>query len=238
MPVQPPSELNDTKVVRWAWSGERRPFGELPQEPRSRSEIYGFAVGHHWRSKEYFRFCCLKDWSVAISSSHQSLNDAMNVVPFAHDTSRVRWHSVLTPGQARDRKALLRTVETEQLTSYMNRTRWKACIAAISSIPGYSARFRVRCVGDRQDPQSWDGSFPWHIPHFVSIEWLEFDPIVRSRRGALVTDICADHTADIVAALLQARIPISLESTGAVRVWGYVRPGANLSLIKRSQPEP
>src|SRR6185369_17015551 len=109
-----------------------------------------------------------------------------------------------TNEQLRDLERLKRYVEANQLTSCMNDTKWTEALSAVSSVSGYQPRFRVRMVLDEDDPRRdrWDGSFPWHVPTHVFIEWLEVDPIVRTRRGHLVADAIEDFSAPLRAALL------------------------------------
>lgn len=122
---------------------------------------------------------------------------------------------------------LRRCVEQEQLTSCMNDTKWRRAISALESISGFRPSFRVRCITDSSDPpRQWDHFFPYHIPTHAHIEWLEIDPVVRTHRGHLVADGEQDFTSAVARALCAARIPFSLEA-GAIRIWGYIRPGAD-----------
>lgn len=132
-----------------------------------------------------------------------------------------------TDEQAKQRERLHRRIQREGLTSCMNDTRWRAVLAAIQAVSGYSAHFRARLVTDAEDPPDrWDGSFPWHVPAPEFIEWLELDPVVRTPRGQLLPDAREDFTRALTRALLEARAPFSIEG-GALRIWGYLRPGAS-----------
>lgn len=97
------------------------------------------------------------------------------------------------------------------MTSIMNDTKWRAAIAALQAIPRFRVRFRVKDVGG-VEPRAdhWEKSFPWHVPTFVTIEWLDIDPIVGTE----------DFTAAIVEALEAAHVPFTHEA-GAIRIWGY-----------------
>lgn len=87
-------------------------------------------------------------------------------------------------------------------------------------------------VTDQHEPSGqWDGDFPWHVPTPEFIEWLEFDPVVRTPRGRLVADDCEDFTQLLSQALLDARIPFSIED-GALRIWGYMRPGVSPNFVR------
>jgi hypothetical protein len=133
-----------------------------------------------------------------------------------------------TAEQKKDLERLQRYIQREGLTSCMNDTKWDAAVRAIQSVPRFSPRFRARCVKDQQGvfPKPWDGSFPWHVPTFKFIEWLELDPILRTPLGHLLANACEDFTEQLCHALSAAHVPFSIED-GAIRIWGYLRPGSS-----------
>lgn len=57
------------------------------------------------------------------------------------------------------------------------------------------------------------------------IEWMESDPVFRTHRGQLIADREDDLMDDVVAALKAHNIPVSREGP-LLKVWGYVRSGA------------
>ena len=130
----------------------------------------------------------------------------------------------MTSEQEEDDLRFFRYVQRENLASLMNNTKWREVIAAIQAVERYRPRFRVKCVRDGEPaPDSWDGSFPFHVPTFRHIEWLEFDPVVRTRRGAIVPDLTEDFGTPIEAALATASIPFERVGS-AIRIVGYFRP--------------
>jgi len=138
----------------------------------------------------------------------------------------------MTPEQQKDLDRLHRRINERGLASFMNDTKWKSAIMALQSISGYQVKFRTRLVTDSNDPPNhWEGGFPWHVPIFEFIEWLELDSIVRTKRGNLLADHEENFEPAIARALVQARIPFSLES-GTVRIWGYVQPGSMPKFIE------
>ena len=140
---------------------------------------------------------------------------------------------MLTPDQQKDIDRLHRYIEREGLTSCMNATKWRAAIAVVASVADYHPRFRVRCVMDQHEPtKHWDGSWPWHVPSPVAIEWLELDPGVQTV-GVFVPVVGKDFTQQLSQALLQAHIPFSIEGR-ALRIWGYIRPGASPKFVRSS----
>lgn len=132
----------------------------------------------------------------------------------------------MTPEQQKARDGLRRRIIDRGLSAFMSNTKWNRAFEALQSIAGYRARFRTRLVIDQKDPsESWVEGFPFHVPTLSFIEWLEFDPIVRTKRGALLSDIETNFTLEIQRAFLGARIPFSMEN-GAIRIWGYVQSGS------------
>jgi hypothetical protein len=137
----------------------------------------------------------------------------------------------MTPEQQADHERLKRYIVREQLCSVMNNTKWREALAALQAIPHFHVRFRVKCLReDDPDPNQWDGSFPWHVPRFDSIEWLEIDPLLRQYRGALVDDVLVDFTEPVTQALRSVHVPYSIENS-RIRIWGYTRPASSSPLV-------
>ena len=132
---------------------------------------------------------------------------------------------VQTPAQKKYTARLRRYIQREGLSSVMNDTKWAEVEQALLAIPGFVPRFRVKCVLDPEPAaEQWDMSFPFHLPPRAAIEWLDLDPMLRIRRGALVSDKVTDFTGEVITALRLCNVPFSQEY-GAIRVWGYLRPG-------------
>lgn len=104
-----------------------------------------------------------------------------------------------------------------QLASFANNGRWSAALAALLTL---DVRIRLKRVTD-DEASDW-GRFCLPVPNVVEplsfgpvefreIEWLEVDPIVSERRGALVDDLEID---------LSARIEKFLR--GSKMVWKFV----------------
>ena len=126
-----------------------------------------------------------------------------------------------------DRARLKRYIAREQLCSLMNDTKWRETMSLLQSIPNFHVRLRVKGVQeDTPPPAHWDGSFPWHLPTYESIEWLEIDPLVRRRRGMLIDDLVVDFTAQLTQVLRSIPVSFTFEN-GAIRIWGYTRRGCN-----------
>lgn len=132
----------------------------------------------------------------------------------------------VTDEQRKDRERRRRYVARECLVSLMNDAKWRAAVSALSSIPGYRPRFRVRCIRDvATELPRWDRSFPWHVPTFAEIEWLEVEAAGVKAGGAETSLPHADFGPAIRAALDAVHVPFS-EIAGVIRVVGYARPRA------------
>jgi hypothetical protein len=127
---------------------------------------------------------------------------------------------------------LKRYIEREQLRSVMSDTRWSKAYKALQSIPDFRVRFRVKDVRGDDPPGDWEGWFPLHVPPGPWIEWLDIDPFKRTYRGALIGDLLKDRSAEIENALHTASVPFTREN-GAIRIWGYTRPGASPEFVPR-----
>ncbi len=130
----------------------------------------------------------------------------------------------MTPDQQKDQDRLDRYIERELLAPLMNETKWNEAILALQSVEGFYVQFRVKCLRDIEEPFGWDRSFPYHIPGpYKAIEWLDINPVVTTRVGALVPPKVSDFRAEIRAALQRYSIP-NEERDGTIRIYGYKRP--------------
>lgn len=115
----------------------------------------------------------------------------------------------------------LRLVESQQLASVMNDTRWRRAIAALEQIPGYKLRFRVKAIDRDCAPSGlWIEGIE-HAGWLRYIEWMDVNP--RQDLGQLSH---RDFTDNIVAALRRAEVRLTVED-GTIRIWGYLRPGCS-----------
>ena len=82
----PPEYLDDAKVVKWAWSGEK-PFGFVGEEA-----IYGLAICQYSGSNSVYRFSCDKDWVTIQDAQHDSIEQAINHLPEQYKNVFAEWH--------------------------------------------------------------------------------------------------------------------------------------------------
>ena len=109
-----------------------------------------------------------------------------------------------------------RYVESEQLVSAMNATKWSETTEAMRLLPGGPPGFRVKEIWSaRWWPGShWDHEWCCHPRPWEEIEWLEIQPDAR-------------HD-EIVTMLKKIGASFNLEA-GHIRIWGWLRPGVSAS---------
>ncbi len=120
---------------------------------------------------------------------------------------------------------VLRLVEREGLVAVMNATKWQELVAITRAYTACAPRHRIKDLRGPEPPaDTWDGEWYYHLRPYRTIEWLEitcFPHAEQGNRSLADVDHCVQHIMDDLQA---AHIPFSLER-GAIRVWGYLRPG-------------
>jgi hypothetical protein len=114
--------------------------------------------------------------------------------------------------QQREPEAWRRYVESEQLVSAMNATKWRETTEAMRHLEGGPPGFRIKEIwSPRHWPDSyWDREWFYHPRPWEEIEWMEIEPDARRD--------------EIMAALKSIGTPFSVEE-GHIRIWGWLRPG-------------
>jgi hypothetical protein len=131
--------------------------------------------------------------------------------------------TVMTEQQEKDLRRLRRYVQEEQLVSVMNDTKWRELRQIMIERPR-RPRYRVQSLlSPPANPDSWEGDWYYHLPTFVWIEWLDIDPIFRTRRGHLLEEDKVDLTGELVPLLEAQSIPFELGAP-FIRIYGYRRP--------------
>ncbi len=134
-----------------------------------------------------------------------------------------------TPEQQKDTDRLNRYIAREGLVSFMSNTKWRKLVDTISSIEGYRPRFRVKVVRDEFLEESWDFSWPYHLPPYKSIEWLDLDCNLRTRRGNLIEDHVESFFEKLSLSLNMVHIEFEkIEDENILRVYGYKRSGKSV----------
>ena len=76
--MKPPSQLHGSKVLYWAWSGDK-PFGSMKYSDGSlAAEIHGFAICIF--ADTILRVSCDRNWEVQNDMDFPTIQDAMNTV--------------------------------------------------------------------------------------------------------------------------------------------------------------
>ena len=143
--------------------------------------------------------------------------------------ARLAGSANMTPEQQKDAERLARYIAREGLASVMNNTKWREAIQVLQDVMGYNVRFRVKCVRGAEPPADyWDGSFPYHIPLYKAIEWMEINTIVGvykdgAETGRYYTGETCDYTERVAEAMCAKSIPFC-QADGIIRLQGYTRP--------------
>jgi len=136
----------------------------------------------------------------------------------------------MTSEQQKDAERLDCYIAREGLASVMNNTKWREAIQVLQDVMGYNVRFRVKEVRGSEPPTDyWDGSFPYHVPTYKAIEWMEINTIVGLYKdgletGRYFTGQTCDYGKQVAAALSSKSVPF-YQSDGIIRLQGYIRPG-------------
>jgi len=118
-------------------------------------------------------------------------------------------------------ETLVKIIDDRQLVSVMNKTKWRKLCGEFEEIHelGVSVRYKM-ITSDKLygfSPVWWDQLFR----ETVAVEWIDFDPKKRERRGQLVSDKETDISDVILGIFKNHNIPYSLEND-CFRVWGYL----------------
>ena len=134
----------------------------------------------------------------------------------------------MTIEQQKDAERLDRYIVREGLASVMNNTKWREAIQVLRDVMGYP-QFRVKDVrGSEPSAGYWDRSFPYHVPPYKTIEWMEINMVVGvykdgSETGRYYTGQHHDYGNQVAEAFNFKGIPF-YRSDGVIRLQGYTRP--------------
>ena len=116
-------------------------------------------------------------------------------------------------------------INSHQLASAMNKTKWRKLAVAMTSKPDFEPQVRLKSLFDEEEP----GGFTFLDWEWVKrgetnwIDWMELDPIRRDYVGRLVTDKQTDFAEWLKATLLAQFVPFE-ETDGIFKVRGYIWP--------------
>ena len=118
-------------------------------------------------------------------------------------------------------------LQKEGMASFMNATKWRELAVALEGLKGTGPKVRTKYLMDEES-----GSGFCHMDwgwvkngDTITIEWLEIDPIHKTFRGLLVSDLEDDCTSFIFDTLKKIGVPFSMEGP-YFKVWGHVKNNA------------
>lgn len=118
-------------------------------------------------------------------------------------------------------KKTRRYIEENQLTSFMNKTKWRELAEGLISNQEFEPEVSLKILGE-YEPSEYS-LLDWEWVRFgVSscIEWIDIDPAKKEYRGKLVADKETDYS-DFIESILKSRnISYSVKDK-IYRVWGY-----------------
>lgn len=121
---------------------------------------------------------------------------------------------------------LLRVINTRQLVSVMNKTKWRELCEDFEIIQNLNIKVRYKLI---TTDQTFGFSPVWWSQLFEDtpfIEWLEFDPIVTEYRGRLTSDKETNRSGEILDILKKHSIRYCKEGS-YFKVWGYISAVTN-----------
>jgi hypothetical protein len=88
--ICPPSEIDNAKVLFWAWS-EGLPFFTMPDGGQG-IQIFGLAVCQYKKSGDIYRFSCNQNWEVEGDACWgHDVEGALHGASGQYDISDIRW---------------------------------------------------------------------------------------------------------------------------------------------------
>lgn len=127
-------------------------------------------------------------------------------------------------------EGLLKIINTRQLVSVMNKTKWRELCESFEVIQNLHIKISYKLVNGEEIygfATVW-----WHelLEDTPFIEWLEFDPVVREYCGRLIPDKQTDYSSEILNILNKHSIRFSKEEF-YIKVWGYISANTNPEFV-------
>ena len=119
---------------------------------------------------------------------------------------------------------ILKYVHENNLSSYLNDTKWKKLVSAITSDPNFNPPVNYKTIFDKEN--NGDFSPVWweelERDDFSIIEWLEIKPQKEEQTGRFTKPKVIDFTQFIQNCLEENSINYSFEN-GIFKITGYYR---------------
>ncbi len=116
---------------------------------------------------------------------------------------------------------ILKYLEENSLTSFMNKTKWNELASALTSNDEFEPFVSIKIL--REEKACGFTLLDWEwvkCGNSSCIEWVEIDPIKRESIGRLVSPRETDFSSFVLAVLIKFNIPYSLNGNN-YKVWGY-----------------
>jgi hypothetical protein len=127
---------------------------------------------------------------------------------------------------------LIQIIGERQLVSVMNKTKWRELCGDFEKMNDPLVQIRYKLITSEElvgfSPVWWNEV----LNETPAIEWLEFDPVKREKRGSLVSDKEIDMSGDIIEVLDRHNIRYSIEGV-YLRVWGYLNQRASPEFVQQ-----
>jgi hypothetical protein len=121
---------------------------------------------------------------------------------------------------------LHRYIESENLTSVLNNTKWNRIFSELKSIGCYIDFQRKDIDEEFTDHEYWCSDIYNVFGGWEHIEWLNIRALTFHRRGALVKPKIEDNIQLLIKAISNSGVPYCKHGDG-VRVYGYLRIGVS-----------
>lgn len=125
------------------------------------------------------------------------------------------------------REEVMRIISEKHLSATMNRTKWRALLNAVKTLP-FPPPYQIKCINeDIPSPEVFDhdvwywGDWSYEaLMPFYAIEWICVRPTYRKHRGKLIDDMLVDETGEFISTLDQYGIPYIINN-GTITIFGY-----------------
>lgn len=115
-------------------------------------------------------------------------------------------------------------LQKEGMVSLMNATKWRELALALQGFKGSGPKVRTKYLMDEGSGTGFCHlDWEWvKKGDTITIEWLEIDPINKTFRGLLVSDLEEDCREFIFNTLKKVGVPFSMEGP-YFKIWGHVK---------------
>jgi hypothetical protein len=91
--MEPPSHLDNAKVIEWAWSANE-PFGYTDNKhDTNRGVIYGLAICKYEDSESVYCFSCDRNWKVVQTSFYDTVDNAIKQLTEQYKNVIANWYT-------------------------------------------------------------------------------------------------------------------------------------------------